>query len=100
VLLANQTTLHTEWKRPLTSPNARQTKHALGFSSIALNESSGELSLFSAVLAMSQHTHTQRTQYDYIDLNLLRLQFFMTCAKCDWLDNKHVVFGVCLQILI
>ena len=20
-------------------------------------------------------------------------QFFITCAKCDWLDSKHVVFG-------
>ncbi|KAF9688797.1 hypothetical protein SADUNF_Sadunf01G0025500 [Salix dunnii] len=46
---------------PFTIPSARQTKHALGLSSIALNGSSGE--------------------------------FFITCAKCDWLDNKHVVFG-------
>ncbi|KAJ1256746.1 hypothetical protein BS78_K317300 [Paspalum vaginatum] len=23
----------------------------------------------------------------------LFLQFFITCAKCDRLDNKHVVFG-------
>lgn len=20
-------------------------------------------------------------------------QFFITCAKCEWLDGKHVVFG-------
>uniref|UniRef100_A0A8C5MVR7 Peptidyl-prolyl cis-trans isomerase n=1 Tax=Leptobrachium leishanense TaxID=445787 RepID=A0A8C5MVR7_9ANUR len=21
-------------------------------------------------------------------------QFFITCSKCDWLDGKHVVFGI------
>jgi peptidyl-prolyl isomerase H (cyclophilin H) len=26
-------------------------------------------------------------------INTNGCQFFLTCAKCDWLDGKHVVFG-------
>ena len=26
-------------------------------------------------------------------MNTNGCQFFITCAKCDWLDGKHVVFG-------
>eukprot|EP00045_Choanoeca_perplexa_P014810 m.176637 g.176637 ORF g.176637 m.176637 type:complete len:88 (+) comp16802_c0_seq3:302-565(+) len=26
-------------------------------------------------------------------------QFFVTCTKCDFLDNKHVVFGETLRLL-
>ena len=25
-------------------------------------------------------------------------QFFLTCAPCDWLNNKHTIFGVVLRI--
>ena len=27
-------------------------------------------------------------------------QFFITCAKCDFLDNKHVVFGKLIDGLL
>jgi cyclophilin family peptidyl-prolyl cis-trans isomerase len=24
-------------------------------------------------------------------------QFFLTCAPCDWLNNKHTIFGAVLR---
>ena len=32
-------------------------------------------------------------QVNYFDLIFIEFQFFLTCAKCDFLDGKHVVFG-------
>ena len=29
----------------------------------------------------------------FISYRISKLQFFITCAKCDFLDGKHVVFG-------
>ncbi len=33
-------------------------------------------------------------------LHAVGWQFFVTCDKCDWLDNKHVVFGKVIDGLL